>query len=82
METRRNGVEGKKNLSEWHTGASKLFNGTQVSTIFYNGIQVKASKIDWLRGKSSSFHYCQVQFLTPVMNDAFRGIITFAFYAS
>jgi hypothetical protein len=55
METRRNGVEGKKNLSEWHTGASKLFNGTQVSTIFYNGIQVKASKIDWLRGKSSKF---------------------------
>jgi hypothetical protein len=35
----------EKNLSEWHTGASKLFNGTQVSTIFYNGIQVKASGV-------------------------------------
>jgi hypothetical protein len=28
----------------WHTGASDLFSGTQVDTIFFNGIQVKASK--------------------------------------
>jgi hypothetical protein len=41
--TRTEWREGKRSLSGWHRGASELFSGTQVITIFYNGIQVKAS---------------------------------------
>jgi hypothetical protein len=38
-------LRGQKSLPEWHTGAGKFFNGTQVNTIFYNGTQVKPSHI-------------------------------------
>lgn len=34
---------GKKNFASGHTGVLKLFSGTQVSTIFHNGIHVKDS---------------------------------------
>jgi hypothetical protein len=34
---------GQRSLGRWHTGASNLFSGTQVGTIFFNGIQVKVS---------------------------------------
>jgi hypothetical protein len=34
----------KKSLGRWHTGVKNFFSGTQVSTIFFNGIQVKPSK--------------------------------------
>jgi hypothetical protein len=52
---RQNDVGDKQSLGRWHTGFSNFFSGAQVGTIFFNGIQVKASvSFRWINRLVSS----------------------------